>query len=149
MTSIARVTAGLVTAGLLALTTACGGAASSGGEVAKPGGEVAKPPAQKVDATVAGKGMKGGCEAVKKAFAAIEAGDMTTANSLRDKGATLFDDVAAENATTDLDLATDGAKMGSELDYELPTDPTKYRSDLATQYASICVAKYQAAALEG
>ena len=151
MTSVSRVTAGLVMAGLLALTAACGGgddSTATGGEptAAAP---AEKPAGKKVDATINGKGMKGGCDAVKKAFTAIEAGDMTTANSLRDKGAVLFDDVAAANATKDIDLAMDGATMGTELDYDLPTDPTKYRSNLATQYAAICVTKYQAVALEG
>ena len=90
--------------------------------------------------------MKGGCDAVRKIFAALDAGDRPAAESLRTKGDTLFEEVAATSATGDLDVAMDGATMASEIELSLPQGPI-YQSSLATRYAAICVAKYDAAAL--
>lgn len=141
--------AAFAVAGLLGLTAACGGnddgAGTGDGSSAVAGTEPRS--GGKVDVTVSGKGMKGGCDAVHKIFAALEAGDKAAAETLKDKGLPLFDDVAATSAT-DLDTATDGATMASVLQFSLPEGPI-YRSMLAEDYAAICVAKYDAEALPG
>ncbi len=150
-----RVMAVFAVAGLLGLTAACGDG-DGAGAAAGPGTDDAgtttaatqAPAGAKVDVTVSGTGMKGGCDAVRKIFAALDAGDKSAAESLRTKGDALFEDVAATSATGDLEKATDGATMASELGFSLPEGPI-YRSELAKQYTAICVAKYDTAALPG
>jgi hypothetical protein len=147
-----RVMAALAVANLLSLTAACGGAGDDAGATTGNAGTTAAatkaPPGAKVDVTVSGTGMKGGCDAVRKIFAALDAGDKSAAESLKTKGDALFEDVAATASTGDLDVATDGARMAAEFGFSLPEDPI-YQSALAKQYAAICVAKYDAAALPG
>ena len=139
--------AAFAVANLLSLTAACGSgeAAGSAGTTAA---ATRAPSGAKVDVTVSGTGMKGGCDAVRKIFVALDAGDKSAAESLKTKGDALFEDVAATAATGDLDVAQDGATMAAEFGFSLPDDPI-YQSELAKQYASICVAKYDAAALPG
>jgi len=161
--SLRVIVTGFTAAGLLAFAAACdSGTADTTGtaDVGKADGSATsagaaegadKAPARtgaKVDLTVSGEGMKGGCDAVRKIFVALDAGDRTVAQSLKAKGLTLFDDVAATSATSDLKLATDGATMASDLGFQLPEGPI-YRSTLATDYTAICVARYQAAPLPG
>lgn len=92
--------------------------------------------------------MKGGCDATRKIFAALEVGDKEAAKALKSKARDLFNDVAAAEATKNADLASDGAAMGAEMDYELPKEKI-YQGSMAKQYVAICVAKYNAAALPG
>ena len=150
-----RVMAVLAMAGLLGLTGACrdgdGAGAAAGPGAADTGTTTAAtqaPAGAKVDVTVSGTGMKGGCDAVRKIFLALDAGDKPAAESLRTKGDAMFEDVAATSATGDLKVATDGATMASELGFSLPAGPI-YQSELAKQYTAICVAEYDAAALPG
>jgi hypothetical protein len=142
-----RMMAAFAVAALLGLTAACGGNDDSSGDGSSAVAGTAPRSGGKVDVTVSGKGMKGGCDAVHKIFAALEAGDKAAADTLKDKGLPLFDDVAATSAT-DLDTATDGATMASVLQLSLPEGPI-YKSMLAEEYAAVCVAKYDAEALSG
>jgi hypothetical protein len=144
-----RMMAAFAVAGLLGLTAACGGGDDGAGISDGSSAVAGTTPRSggKVDVTVSGKGMKGGCDAVHKIFAALEAGDKAAAETLKDKGLPLFDDVAATSAT-DLDTATDGATMASVLQFSLPEGPI-YKSMLAEDYAAVCVAKYDAEALTG
>lgn len=133
--------------------TACGGSdpapAATTGAVAATAGETSPAAAPvDVDTTVEGTGMKGGCDGVHKIFLALAAGNTAAAEELKEKARPLFDDVAA-TAATDLPTAKDGASMWSRLGFELPDDPTMYRSELAEDYTSICVGKYEAAPLPG
>ena len=142
-----RVMAAFAVAGLLGLTAACGGNDDGAGTGSSAVAGTAPRSGGKADVTVSGQGMKGGCDAVHKVFAALEAGDKAAAKTLKDKGLPLFDDVAATSAT-DLDTATDGATMASVLQLSLPEGPI-YQSMLAEEYAAICVKKYDAEALPG
>ena len=151
-----RVMAAFAVANLLTLTAACGGAgdgigADAGAATGSAGTTAAAtkaPSGAKVDVTVSGTGMKGGCDAVRKIFTALDAGDKSAAESLKTKGDELFEEVAATASTGDLDTAVDGATIASELGFSLPEGPI-YQSELAKQYAAICVTKYGAAALPG
>jgi hypothetical protein len=147
-----RVTAMIVVAGLLGLSAACG--TTGGGDEAAvvatdprtaattaPGGKVGK-----ADSTVSGTGMKAGCEAVRKIFVALDVGDPAAAEVLRGTGHGLLNDVAAAEATKDIDKAMDGAEMSSALEFALPKERFT-ESSLATDYQTICVAKYGAAPL--
>jgi hypothetical protein len=152
-----RVMATFAVASLLSLTAACGGQTGDGtgaaagattGSAGTTAAATKAPSGAKVDITVAGTGMKGGCDAVQKIFVALGAGDRSAAESLKAKGDALFEEVAATASTGDLDVAMDGATMASEFGFSLPEGPI-YQSELAKQYAAICVAEYGAAALPG
>jgi hypothetical protein len=148
---IFRGAAAVAMAGLLGLTAACGSTADDTGVTgtgAAGSTTSTTAPAKKVGAAVTGDGMKGGCDAVHKLFAALDAGDKQTAESLKTKGHDMFNDVAATEATEDMQLATDAAAMASMLEFELP-EAQIYQSTLADTYKVDCVARYDAAALPG
>ena len=107
-----------------------------------PAGDVAAPaPAAASDAR-----MTSGCDAVHQLFAALGSGDKASAESLKKKGADIFNDVAATDASKNVQRATDAAAMASILDFELPEEPI-YQSSLADTYKVDCVARYGAATL--
>lgn len=93
--------------------------------------------------------MAGGCDATRKIFLALEAGDADAAKILKGKADALFEDVAATEATKNIDLAYDGASMASEMDYEFPEKKFLYQGNLAKQYNAVCVGKHDAEALPG
>ena len=170
LTRSRRVIVGFALASLLGLTAACGASDDGGtdgdgasvaagpaagdpapGQAPPPGagGGVARGGAGTADTSVSGTGMDGGCEATRKIFLALEAGDTAAADTLKGKADALFEDVAASEATKNIDLAYDGAAMASEMDYEWPEKKFLYQSDLAKQYGTICVTKHNAEALPG
>jgi len=100
------------------------------------------------DAPVVGTGMKGGCDALHKTFVAIGGGDAEQAKRYRDAAHHLFSDVAA-TAATDVEAATEGATLASELELSLPAEQDAARSELATRYRSICVARHGAPSIGG
>jgi hypothetical protein len=95
--------------------------------------------------TVTGTGMKGGCDALNKLFLALDAGDKNRAQAYRAKAEDLFNAVAA-NAAKDLKPAIDGASLAAGLE-EFEPDKATYHDQLAPDYTSICVTKYDAPTL--
>jgi hypothetical protein len=145
---LCRTMTAVAVAGLIGLTAACGPSddAAAPPAATKPAATEAAAPAQAADVTVSGEGMKGGCEAVHKLFAALDSGDKAAAKILQTKAHDMFNDIAAEQATKDIQLATDAAAMASVLEFKLP-DEQIYQSDLAQTYGVDCVARYGATAL--
>jgi hypothetical protein len=147
-----RTAAAFALVGLVSLGAGCGTADDESGTTDDTAPTVAA--ATKAPATVKAKakvaasndGMTNGCDTVHQLFAALDAGDKTTAQSLKGKGKTTFDDIAATEATKNQQLATDAAAMASMLEFTLPEQPI-YQSSLAETYAVDCVARYGAPAL--
>jgi hypothetical protein len=139
-----RTAAAFALAGLLGLPAGCGasGDTSTGGAPAAAG---TKAP-QKAEAGVSEAGMTDGCDAVHKLLAALDAGDKTTAESLKVKGKAKFDDVIKAAAKKDEQLASNASAMSQMLGFDLPEKPI-YKSQLAEIYTVDCVAQYDAAAL--
>ncbi|GAA3337361.1 hypothetical protein GCM10020358_13330 [Amorphoplanes nipponensis] len=138
--------AAVAVAGLIGMTASCAGADDTEAKSADAPAPAGPVTGENADVTVSGKGMNGGCEAVRKIFVALEGGDKAAAETLKTKADALFEEVAATEATKDIGLATDGATMAADLGFSLPDGPI-YQSTLAADYRSICVAKHQAAAL--
>jgi hypothetical protein len=149
MSRLRGMTAAVAVAGLLGLVAACGSSqdeATTSGAGPTAAAATKAAPAKKADTGVSGTDMKAGCEAVHKLFAALDAGDTAAAQSLKKKGDDIFNDIAATEATKDIQLATDAAAMASVLEFKLPEQPI-YQSGLAETYGVDCVARYGAAAL--
>ena len=146
---------------LLFLLAACGGggpdeedaaalpsaATTSAGPAEEPADDPTDAPATTSTASggtaepVSGEGMPAGCDALNRAFAALDEGDDALAQSYADTAEQLFDDVAAL-AATDVDLATDGATLASDLGFVL--DENSADGFLGTDYTEICVGRYGA-----
>jgi hypothetical protein len=144
-----RTTAAVAMAALVGLTAACGsttdtGAPAGAGTGTKAPATGAKPAPAAGD--VSDQGMKDGCTAVHQLLVALDAGDRTTAQSLKDKGKAMFDGVVKAATPNDPQLASNATAMSEMLGFDLPAKPI-FQSSLAETYTVDCVAQYGAAAL--